>query len=148
MFQKIKEMFIFPKKITIEWSYPKKVDGVLSSPTSKDENWGLYQISTKTESEIKFLYIGKSWNDYHKRLKSHKKSWFDHYEGEKYVRFGSFRTKITEQQLDEIESAVIFQTKLIQNNKSTISYRVSNEYKISSNGNRGEVDALIETLRH
>lgn len=66
--------FGIPKTITIKWSYPKKVDDVLQSQTLKEERWGLYQISTKIDKDVTFLYIGKSWEDYHKRLKSHKKT--------------------------------------------------------------------------
>jgi predicted GIY-YIG superfamily endonuclease len=146
----LRKIFKIPKKVSIEWSYPLKVDAVLSQ-IPDDKSWGLYQISTKTESGITFLYIGKSWKNYHKRLKSHKsgkKAWFDNYLGEKYVRFASFHTRITEKQLDEIESAVIFETKFIENTQSTISYNVSHEYEIKSNGNRGKVPSIIKTIEH
>lgn len=144
----LRKVFNLPKKVTIEWSNPKKVNDVLNSPTSKEENWGLYQISTKIENEKIFLYIGKSWKDYHKRLKSHRKDWFDLYEGEKYVRFGSFLTAVSEMQLDEIESAIIFETRLPQNTQSIKSYSVSHEYVIASKGKRGIVPALINTDLH
>ena len=98
-----------PKTITIKWSYPKKVDDVLKSQTLKEERWGLYQISTKIEKDITFLYIGKSWEDYHLRLKDHKGKWFEQYDGEKYVRFGSFNKRINKVHLGEIESAIIFE---------------------------------------
>jgi hypothetical protein len=134
-----------PKIITIEWSYPKKVDDVLKSQTLKEERWGLYQISTKIEKEITFLYIGKSWEDYHKRLKDHKKNWFEQYEGEKYVRFGSFNKRINKIHLGEIESAIIFETNLIQNTQCTFSYKINHDYIITSIENRGAVPSLVKT---
>lgn len=137
-----------PKEITIEWSYPKLIENVLNNPKSTDENWGLYQISTKTDTDIDFLYIGKSWNDYHKRLKSHRKDWFDKYDGQKYVRFGSFISAVTQSELGEIESAIIYQTELKHNIKSTSSYTYTNFYEILSVGNRGIVPSLILTREH
>jgi hypothetical protein len=144
----LRKLFKLPKKVTIEWSNPKKVDDVLNAPTLKEEIWGLYQISTKIDEDKIFLYIGKSWKDYHKRLKAHRREWFDQYEGEKYVRFGSFLTSITEIQLDEVESAIIFQTKLPKNIQSVNSYSVNHDYIITSTGKRGIVPQLINTEEH
>jgi predicted GIY-YIG superfamily endonuclease len=141
----LRRILRIPKKVTIEWSYPKKVDEVLNSLTLEEENWGLYQISTKIDKQITFLYIGKSWKDYHKRIKDHKKKWFINYEGEKYVRFGSFITPINKVQLGEIESAIIFETQLPQNTQCLLSYTLNHDYEITSIGNRGVVPELIKT---
>jgi hypothetical protein len=51
----LRRILRIPKKVTIEWSYPKKVDEVLNSLTLEEENWGLYQISTKIDKQITFL---------------------------------------------------------------------------------------------
>lgn len=141
----IRRTLKIPKKITIEWSNPEKVDDVLKSPTLKEDRWGLYQICTETENEITFLYIGKSWADYHKRLRSHRKEWFKLYKGKKYVRFGSFDKRINEIQLGEIEKAIIFETPLLHNNKCTLSYKINHDYIITSIGNRGAVPSLVKT---
>lgn len=141
----IRRILKIPKKVEIEWSHPKKVEDVLNTKISDEESWGLYQISTKIENEVHFLYIGKSWNDYYARLRDHKRKWFKNYEGEKYVRFGSLLTRVTELQLGEIESTIIFKTNLPQNTQCTKSLTLNYDYVISSFDKRGAVPALIET---
>jgi hypothetical protein len=150
--KKIKDMlrniFNLPKKVSIEWSYPQKIDILLTSSKLKQTKWGIYQISAKLETDVQCLYIGKAWNNFEVRLKSHKKGWFDSYKGEKIVRFGEIKTRINETQLLEIESAIIFNTNPLHNRKCINSYKLNYDYEISNIGFRGEVASIVRTIEH
>jgi hypothetical protein len=143
MFRKLLNI---PKKIEIYWSYPILISSVIDDDILFD--WGLYQITTKINKKENLLYIGESWHNFNDRIKAHYKKWLDLYEGDKYIRLGHLKTKVTQKQLLDIESAIIFDIKPIQNIKSTQTYNPSDEYDIYSNGWRGKVPKLVKTKEH
>ncbi len=143
MFRKLLNI---PKKIEIDWSYPILISSVIDEDVLFD--WGLYQISTKINKKEHLLYIGETWHNFNKRIKDHNKKWLDLYEGDKYIRLGRLKTKVTEKHLLDIESAIIFELKPTQNIKSTQTYKPSDEYNICSNGWRGKVPKLVRTKEH
>ena len=142
----IRKIFNIPKDIEIDWSYPKLISTVINE--KELFNWGIYQITTKTNEIDDLLYIGKAWLNFNDRIKDHNKKWLDFYDGDKYVRLGRLNTKVKEKELLEIESAIIFELKPIQNIKSTQTYSPSDEYDIYSIGYRGQVPKLIKTKEH
>ena len=141
-----RKLLTIPKKIEIDWSYPKLISSVIDEDVLFD--WGLYQITTKMDKKEYLLYIGESWHNFNRRIKDHDKKWLDLYDGEKYVRLGHLNTKVTKKQLLDIESAIIFDIKPIQNIKSTQTYNPSDEYDIYSTHYRGKVPQLVRTKEH
>jgi hypothetical protein len=143
MFRKLLNI---PKNIEIDWSYPRLISTVIDEDILFD--WGLYQITSKTAQNEYLLYIGKAWLNINDRVKNHNKKWLDLYEGDKYIRLGHLNTKVTEKQLLDIESAIIFELNPIHNSQSTKTYTPSDEYDIYNIGYRGQVPQLIRTKEH
>jgi len=74
----------------IQWKGPYSVN---RAPMLKIAgNFGIYAISQKKGKGVKLLYIGHVyWQDFAKRLKQHKRDWFDKISVEKVVHFGLVR---------------------------------------------------------
>jgi GIY-YIG catalytic domain len=143
MFRKLLNI---PKSIEIDWAYPRLISSVIDKDILFD--WGLYQITSKNSNKESLLYIGKAWHNFNDRIKSHNKKWLDIYDGDKYVRLGHLNTKITEKQLFDIESAIIFDLNPIHNIQSTKTDNPSDEYDIFNTGYRGKVPQFVRTKEH
>lgn len=136
----------FHKKIQIDWSYPKEYKSLLNSRDNSLDNWGLYQIILLDRHGVEHLiYIGKAFNNFRSRLKSHLHK-FSSYEGILKVRLGSIiNTSMNDIQLQDVEKAIILYTNPLRNSKATYSYNSTDEYLIESFGSRGFVPQLIDT---
>lgn len=74
------------RKITIKWSYPTEINSLIEKEAVNDI--GVYFITTRRRGKQAPLYIGRTVENFKKRLKRHRNEWLDTYSGEKYVRLG------------------------------------------------------------
>lgn len=141
----IRKFLGFHKKIQIEWSYPKEYQALLNSRDISLNYWGLYQITLLDRNGNEhLLYVGKAFNNFKSRLKSHLLK-FSVLDGTLKVRLGHIQTSMNDNQLQDVEKAIILFTNPIKNSKATYSYNSTDEYLIESFGYRGFVPKLIDT---
>ncbi len=73
----------------IEWTYPKEYNSL--KEYYDIDGSGLYSITRRFGHKQTLLYIGKTIDqNFAKRLRSHKRKWFDNYKGNKSIRLGFF----------------------------------------------------------
>ena len=137
------------KSVTIEWSYPIRLDKILQKECMNDI--GLYYISRVFGNKESILYIGKTTHSFGQRLQSHCGDWIDTYRGEKFVRLGrivkpsNLSQEKLKQLINDSEKTIIFymhnedEHDLIANVVSTQSTYPSEDLLIINTGYRGQL---------
>lgn len=135
--------------IVVKWSYPREFENALGTVLSY-EGYGIYCISRKFGGKETILYIGKTTRRYRDRLKDHKNKWLHLYKGEKIVRFGTITQPVTVTQeiINDVESAIIYEIKPLQNTDKINRYFFTEEYKISNTGFKGLLPKYIDIYDH
>ena len=139
-----------PKKVVLNWSYPRKFENGLYSELAY-KGWGIYYISSKTNGKEKLLYIGKAYySSFFERLRQHERNWLNNYPGEKYVRFGEFElpASVGESTVHDVESALILEHQPTHNTMQKSSYTYTHKRIIHSIGKRGLIKKIVKMTNH
>ena len=140
------------KRVTAEWSHPRQLEKNWYNELLWDN--GLYYISRKFGSTETFLYIGQTSVAYVDRLSDHDWNWLHKYRGKKYFRLGTIiyptrKTKDDMKQLIiDVESALIYETQPLNNEKAKKSYNPKHLYIIENTGKRGELPRKVSMRNH
>jgi hypothetical protein len=143
------------RTVTINWSYPVSLCDDLEHRLIDDN--GIYCIYRKFGSNNKLIYIGKTYDSFRHRLKSHKKIWLSNKRGKMSVRFGIVEKPNTDRLdfeqykklLEDIESALIFRYKPEENLRKGDSYKYQSGYFlfIQNKGYRGDLDSTVDAKK-
>ena len=142
------------KTIRIMWSSPAPIDDVIGTLSGREI--GLYYITRKYNGCEKSLYIGESISSIKSRLLSHK-GWVHNYKhSEIYVRTGTitYPKHDINTAIQHAEKALIFEhgqygsNVLFENTVSTKSYTYSDIYKIINDGDRFELNYIVDMRTH
>lgn len=143
------------KTIRIIWSNPILINDVIES--LRNNEIGLYYITRKYNGIEKSLYVGESISSIKSRLIDHDKNWVHNYSHSQiYVRIGkiAYPKQNTEKAIQHAEKAIIFEHGqcgskiLFENTVSTKSYTYDNIYKIINEGNRFELNYIVDMNNH
>jgi hypothetical protein len=131
------------RTIELKWSYPILYQNIFSYPDRISEK-GIYYLSRKFGASETLLYIGKTSNNFCNRLSSHE-SWLNQHRGKIYVRLGGilFPQNYDNSIITDVESALIYELKPLENTDKTQSYNYTNDLKIINTGYRGVLPAVV-----
>ncbi len=135
-------------KIIINWSDPILIKDVSSNGLALQN--GIYQIIQDNEKE-ELLYIGLvkgSQRNFRQRIQEHLKDKDILLNGNILVRFGIFEAPVTDEEIEEIEGALIFDSNPSLNKSKTSQYSKNNEYYIINQKNKGLLQNIIDTRTH
>jgi hypothetical protein len=136
------------KNITLNWHNPIAIQQIKQESIALKN--GIYQISKKDKSE-ELLYIGLvkgETRNFYQRIQEHLQDKDELNNINIYVRFGIFDEKIIDDEIEEIEGALIFDS-IPSLNKSKLSqYSKNNDYYIVNKGNNGLLQDVIDTRTH
>lgn len=135
------------KKVIVDWSDPRTYDSVFYSPRIQDI--GLYCLSRKYGNNETLLYIGKTNHSFYSRLSSHQ-FWFEQYKGKLFVRLGIITqpSKYDNELIEDIESAIIYEIKPLENTDKINGYTCWNVCEIENSGYRGLLPRIIDMRNH
>lgn len=133
--------------VKIEWSYPRTYDNIFYSPQINDI--GIYCLSRKYGENETLLYIGKTNHSFYSRLSSHQ-FWFEQYKGKLIVRLGIITqpSKYDNELIEDIESAIIYEIKPLENTDKINGYTCWNVCEIENSGYRGLLPRIIDMRNH
>lgn len=136
------------KTITLKWSYPILYQNIFAY-TDRMQEKGIYYLSRKFGNTETLLYIGKTNNNFCNRLSSHE-SWLNEYRGKIYVRLGIIISPqiYDDSVITDVESALIYELKPVDNTDKTKSYCYTNELKIINAGNKGVLPDVVSIRDH
>lgn len=135
------------KSVELKWSYPVSYDNIFSSDKIYEK--GIYYISRKFGDSETLLYIGKTNDCFYNRLYCHG-DWLNQYRGKIFVRLGIIISpKIYDDEvIKDIESALIYEMKPLENTDKVRSYHYLSEYKIINTGYKGLLPLVISMREH
>lgn len=125
------------KTINISWSRAIGLDNLENEYNSyKAENGGIYIITRKwgelcgNPRAEKILYIGKTHRNFLKRIEEHKVKWLSEVRGSIYIRLGIIDQNISNDLLEDIESAIIMECQPQENLQKKKSYTYRSNYLV------------------
>lgn len=130
------------KTIKVNWSYPILYENIFSY--GKIYEKGIYYLSRKFGNNETLLYIGKTNNSFFNRLYCHS-DWLSEYRGKILVRLGIIISpkNYDDSLITDIESAIIYKLKPIENTDKIKSYTYYNECKILNIGYKGVLPSVL-----
>ena len=146
------------KNVVVEWTKPRLLD----KNNWIDKNWydgqlhntGLYYILRQYGSSKKILYIGQSSDSFFNRLIAHQEYWMNDTKGKVFISLGYiiYPTRKTKHEMkyliEDVESALIYETQPEYNNKKTVSYTPKHIYIIKNTRFRKPLNEIISMRTH
>lgn len=135
------------KNVVVKWRYPVPYETIMNNDAVNE--LGIYYLSRKHGHNETLLYIGKSHNSIYNRLKSHQ-LWLGQYRGKIFVRVGLIVSprEYDHQLIVDVESALIHESKPIENTDKIHSYTYTYECKIHNTGYRGKLPTVVSMRNH
>lgn len=135
------------KKILLNWSEKINVYDYMNHSLASD--YGIYMITriwgTNSEKEYpeKLLYIGKTSGSFIQRLKDHTSYWIPELRGRVLVRFAPVH--LADNELEDIESALIYEAQPVENTSKMKGYTFRSEYlfEITNVGDIGPLPKVV-----
>lgn len=124
------------KTIRITWEKPVRLED--KEKWSQNDNIGVYAISriwgekSGRKREEKILYFGKTIDGFNNRMRNHTSTWTPDLRGSLYVRFGRIEgvKDLDNDLLEDIESALIYETTPPNNVSKTRCYTFRTDYLV------------------
>lgn len=154
-----------PRTVIINWSYPRLLRDIETSPYANDI--GIYFVTRKTTyrgiSREYVVYIGKTHQDFVTRMRQHfKKGKLPNNSSNYFVRLGRIEllTPLSDEDMKilirDVESGLIFHLKnymdidqrYMINVSQTSSYTALYGLRIENHGKHGVLPSLVDTNEH
>jgi hypothetical protein len=149
-----REWIVMAREVDIRWS--DKIDFVDRHRKTKNINhYGLYMFIERGYDRVdRLIYIGivkSDARDFHLRMNEHARDWLHSIsKGDVFVKFGILHSHepITEQLIEDAESALVFDAEPPENSQKMKSYTIEDELIVRNFNHEGFVKRTINTRKH